>query len=198
MVIKSPNRTISTKRIRKRGGQHQQNGGGKSMVILFYRGDWCYYHDTVLMTYQKFLKKFNLKNAQLLAISPQNLQYTKQTATKTGVIFPLLSDPNCVVANKHFRISYSVENDCTLVPKLSSKDELMRYNATPSGNRHLLLPLTATYVIDPNGTVVYKHVSTDFTKFAEPIDVLKSIPSQPVQYKKKRYAFSLKFKKWMP
>jgi peroxiredoxin len=49
--------------------------------------------------------------------------------------------------------------------------DLAKFNA--DGSR--MLPLPATYVIDRDGKIVYAFVETDYTKRAEPSDILAAL-----------------------
>lgn len=141
------------------------------VILSFYRGEWCAYCNLELKALQKNLPKFQALGAKLVAISPQIPEYTESTIQKNGLsAFSVLSDSGAKVAQK-YGIDFLLDED--LRPLHSDLGiDIPLYN----GDNTFRLPVPATYVIDTDGTVLYSFVNTDFTKRAEPEDVLKAIP----------------------
>jgi peroxiredoxin len=127
------------------------------LIVTFYHSCGSSLCMVTLRALQKYQKTFESEGAKLLAISPESHESTKTSASKSGAKFPLLSDTNCQIANA-FGLTYKME-------------------AALPGNLHpRLLPMTATYVIDTDGTILYKFVNCDHTKRAEPTKILEALP----------------------
>ena len=71
------------------------------MVISFYRGGWCPYCHLELRALQKVLPEIKANNATLLAISPELPNHSLTTHEKNELKFPVLSDPDNLVAKKN-------------------------------------------------------------------------------------------------
>ncbi|MEC4805623.1 MAG: hypothetical protein SAJ12_16625 [Jaaginema sp. PMC 1079.18] len=51
--------------------------------------------------------------------------------------------------------------------------------AAHNGNEDFELPIPATYVVQPNGEIVYAFVDGDYTKRAEPSEVVDAVKNSP-------------------
>lgn len=140
------------------------------VVLVWYRGGWCPYCNLTLRAYHEALPRIQGAGATLVAISPELPDNTKETVASNGLDFIVLSDVNNTVAE-----SYGVV--FTLTPEVheiyNNAFGLDEHNGDPSGK----LPLAATYVIDREGIVRYAFLDADYTKRAEPADVLAALES---------------------
>jgi peroxiredoxin len=139
------------------------------LILTFYRGAWCPYCNMQLVAYEKYLEQFKAAGATLVAISPNLPDFTQAAVDKNDLKFPVLSDVKNVVA-KQFQLVYQL-------------DESLRpiYNAWgfdipgQNGDDTYEIPLAATYIIDASGNVIYSFVDADYTKRAEPADLLAAL-----------------------
>lgn len=136
------------------------------VVLTFYRGGWCPYCNIQLRSYQHHLDQFKLLGASLVAISPEKPDNTLSTQEKNELDFAVLSDSGNEVADD-FGLRYEI--DPRLVEKFGPLLE-----ETNADDSHTL-PLTATFVIDPSGTIRYANVTADYKLRAEPADIIKSL-----------------------
>ena len=158
------------------------------LIVIFFHGHWSTFDKFTLEALQQFHSKFQSKGANLVAISPQTLDATKQSAVTSGAKFPLLMDDGHL-ANK-FRIAYE------MAPAIR---EIFGTEVAESiGDESYSLPLTATYVIGQTGEVLFSHVSCDHTKRVEPMKILTTLPSKIIQSKRMRGPFSLRLGSWLP
>ena len=136
------------------------------VVLAFYRGGWCPYCSTELRALQAKLPEITAAGATLVAISPQTPDNSISTAEKFQLAFPVLSDQGNVVAES-FGLVFSLPE---------SLRELYRgfgYDLPAvNGDATFRLPLPATYVIDSNGVIAWRFADADYTKRAEPDDVI--------------------------
>jgi peroxiredoxin Q/BCP len=71
---------------------------GRPVVLAFYPGDETPVCTKQLCSYQDDLGRFAEFDAQVLGISPQNLDSHERFAARRGLTFPLLADPDKTVA----------------------------------------------------------------------------------------------------
>lgn len=138
------------------------------VVLVWYRGGWCPYCNIQLRTYQQLLPRFAEHDAQLVAISPELPDNSLSTKDKNDLEFHVLSDVGNKVA-ADYNIVYTLPQP--VQDKFKGKFDLAKLNGDDSAK----LPLAATFVIAPDGTVAYRFVDADYRKRAEPGDVLKAI-----------------------
>ncbi|NEQ46575.1 MAG: AhpC/TSA family protein [Leptolyngbya sp. SIOISBB] len=139
------------------------------VVIAFYRGGWCPYCNLELKALQNALASIQGTGATLVAISPETPDNSLTTQEKNELTFPVLSDLDNQVA-RQFGLVFKLP--MTLRPIYAGFGiDLVTYN----GNDHFELPIPATYVVQPNGEIVYAFADVDYTKRAEPSDVVNAL-----------------------
>ncbi len=136
------------------------------VVLKFYRGSWCPYCMIELKEYQSMYDKFEKSGCQLIAISPDTKLEIKKMKKNFDFTFPVYSDQNNAVAKK-FGLAFKLSDDLQSVYKKFGIDLEKSH-----GNNNQELPLPGTYVIDKNGKVIYAFFDVDYTKRAEPKEVL--------------------------
>ncbi len=139
------------------------------VVLNFYRGGWCPYCNLELNAYQKHLPDIEGLGASLVAISPQTPDNSLSTAEKNDLKFDVLSD----VGNK-------TANQFGLVFKLPSElhELYLKFGINipkTNGDDSWEIPMPGTYVIDKDGTVRYAYANADYTKRAEPVEVIAKL-----------------------
>lgn len=139
------------------------------VVLNFYRGGWCPYCNLELNAYQKHLPEIEGLGASLVAISPQTPDSSLSTAEKNDLKFDVLSDEGNKTANE-FGLVFE------LAPELHELYLKFGINIPESnGNDSWEIPLPGTYVIDKDGTVQYAYANADYTKRAEPSEVITKL-----------------------
>jgi peroxiredoxin len=139
------------------------------VVLVFYRGAWCPYCNLTLRALQEVHDAITARGARLVAISPQSPDDALSLAEKLELAFDVLSDPGCGTA-KLFGLAFEPADELMGVYRRIGLD-LEKANA--DGTR--LLPIPATYVIAPDGVVAWSFADADYTKRAEPADVLAAL-----------------------
>ena len=102
---------------------------GQTVVLVFYPGDDTLVCTKQLCAYNNELSQFSNVNAQILAISAQDIASNEAFSAKQGYKFPLVSDTDKTVASL-----YSVMG-------------------------LLGLPKRSVFVVDANGVIKYAHRS---------------------------------------
>ncbi len=100
---------------------------GQTVVLVFYPGDATMVCTKQLCSYNQELQQFKKVNAQILAISAQDMASHEDFSTAQGFGFPLLSDTDKTVANLYSVVGL------------------------------LGLPRRSVFVIDANGVIKYAH-----------------------------------------
>ena len=140
------------------------------VVLTWYRGGWCPYCNIQLAAYQKILPQIEELGAKLVAVSPELPDKSLSTAEKGGLRFSVLSDVNLVVARDYglvFELTPEVE---ALYGEILDIKEF--HGAEAATNE---LPLAATYGIAKDGTVAWAFLDADYTKRAEPRDIIDAL-----------------------
>lgn len=139
----------------------------QTLVLTFYRGGWCPYCMLELDAYQKMISQFQKAGAMIVAVSPDTQKEVSKTIQKRGITYSVMSDPNNSAA-KEFGIAFKVDTGTLQIYKKFGIDLEGSQN-----NQDNELPMPGTYVIDKNGVIRYSFVDPDYTKRADPEDVLK-------------------------
>ncbi len=149
-----------------------------NLVVVFYRGSWCPYCNLYLRNLQKNLAQIKAAGGNLVAISVENPDNSLSVAKKNEVEFTVLSDPNLDVARK-FGIVYELPKETDELYKSHGLD-VAKHNEMEKAE----LPLSATYVVNRKGEIVYAYLEPDYKKRAAPeviIETLSKIKSSSVK-----------------
>ena len=153
------------------------------VILKFFRGRWCPYDMTELETWQRLLPELRQRSissghkraALLVALSPQTPRQNAFTAgahaKPGGLTFPILSDPGAQVAAE-FGIGYTVpERDRTWYRSMLVNLPLLH------GDDNWRLPLPATFVLDPEGKILYTFARADHRIRPDPMEALEALQS---------------------
>ena len=140
-----------------------------NLVITFYRGAWCPFCNLYLRSLQKRLPEFRSLGAELVAISVEPQDRSLTVANDNKLDFTVLSDPNLDVSRK-FKIVYQIPN-VTNDAILELGFDIAKYN----GSEKAELPLSATYVVNRKGKIVYAFLNPDYKLRAEPADLIEAL-----------------------
>jgi peroxiredoxin len=138
------------------------------VIVNFYRGGWCPYCNFELKAYQEILPEITAAGASLVAISPEKPDVTVSTAEKNALTFEVLSDVGQKVG-RAFGLVYRFTEELKAAYRGFNLDIPAR-NGAPD---EWALPVSATYVIDRDGSIIYAYTDPDYRDRADPRDVLK-------------------------
>ena len=139
------------------------------VVLNFYRGGWCPYCNLELKAYKNRLPEIEELGASLVAISPQTPDNSLSTAEKNELEFQVLSDVGNKTADQ-FGLVFTLAEELHDLYKSFGLD-IPKFN----GDDTWELPMPGTYVLDKDGTVKYAFADADYTKRAEPEDVISTL-----------------------
>lgn len=140
-----------------------------SLIITFYRGGWCPYCNLELKAFQALLPEIKAKGAQLIAISPEAPDNSLTTTEKNELSFEVLTDANNELAQR-LGLVIELPEDLQVVYAGFGLD-VKKHN----GNDKAELPMPATFVVNQAGKITYRFVNEDYTKRAEPSEVLAAL-----------------------
>jgi peroxiredoxin len=122
-----------------------------------------------LQAYQRKLGDMKALGASLVAITPENPDNSLSTVEKNALAFDVCSDTDLSVA-RSYGLVFSLAEELRSVYRMIAKD-LSEWNASGTWE----LPIPATYVIDPSGTIRLAFVDADYTKRLEPAAILDAL-----------------------
>ena len=142
------------------------------VVVTFYRGGWCPYCNIALRALQSRLLEIKRLGGSLIAISPELPDQSLSTREKLALGFDVLSDHENAVA-RQFGLVYRV-SDAARQRLLALGRDLVASNGSTTWE----LPITATYVINPNGFVVFAHIDADYRERLDPALIVETLRSE--------------------
>src|SRR5579859_5354362 len=137
------------------------------VIVTFYRGGWCPFCNFELKAYQELLPEIRAAGASLVAISPEKPDDSLSTAEKNALTFEVLSDVGQKVG-RAFGLVYEFTEELKEAYQGFGLDIPAR-NGAPG---EWALPVSATYVINSDGTIIYAYTDVDYRDRADPRDVL--------------------------
>jgi len=145
------------------------------VIVTFYRGGWCPYCNLELKAYQDLLPQIVAAGASLVAISPEKPDDTVSTAEKNALTFEVLSDVGQKVG-RAFGLVYEFTEELKSAYRGFNLDIPAR-NGTPG---EWALPVSATYIIGRDGSIIYAYTDVDYRDRADPRDVLAVLTRKAV------------------
>jgi peroxiredoxin len=154
------------------------------VIVTFYRGGWCPYCNLELRAFQKILPDITAAGAALIAISPEKPDDTLSTAEKNALSFEVFSDIGQKVG-RAFGLVYTFSDEL----KRAYQDFGRDIPAT-NGANEWALPISATYIIGRDSTIIYAYTDADYRDRADPEEVLMflkeaSVPAEGRRPKRK-------------
>lgn len=150
---------VALKDLRKKG----------PVVLLFYRGNWCPFCNRQLKALQDSLALIQAKGAQVVAITPEMKEGIDSTISKTGAVFPILYDEDMKTALA-YEVAFNVDDRSVNRYKTGGID-LLKNN----GQKKAMLPVPAVYIINKEGTVIYRYFDENYRNRVPVSEIVKNI-----------------------
>jgi peroxiredoxin len=141
------------------------------VVLVFYRGNWCPYCSRYLAELSDALPDIRQAGAELVGVSPESEEQLSISHEElTGGMITLLFDADDEIM-KSYDVAYVVAD--SYEEKLASKKniELTDHNQ----QEEAMLPVAATYIINTDGMISYRHFDLDYTKRADIKELLTAL-----------------------
>jgi len=145
------------------------------LVVNFFRGNWCPYCRRTLEALETALPDITAAGGQLVALTPDTGSHLAATKRNHGLTYEVLSDVDGAVGLQ-FGVLFRAPDPYRELLAGRGVDLPARH-----GNEGWFIPMPATFVVDRTGIIRYAFVNADFTKRAEPdeiIEVLQRLRSE--------------------
>ena len=139
-----------------------------TVILFFYRGQWCPFCNLQLRAYADQLNEFEAKGARLIAVSPELPDFTKKAVEENGVTYPILFDENNELG-KRFGIAAEVPADH--IEALKALDLPLTER---NGVTQWELPAPAVFIIKQE-KISSALIETNYRQRAEVEDILELI-----------------------
>lgn len=143
---------------------------GKSIVLVFYRGNWCPYCNRYLSELSDAQEKIEKAGGLIIAISPESDELQEKVKQETDSKFILAQDKGYHVMEA-FGVDFEVSEK--MLSKLKKKGHDMSQTHEVEGP--VQLPVPATIVINSNGEIAYLHYDTNYKERGDIDEILASL-----------------------
>lgn len=143
--------------------------GHGPLVLGFFRGGWCPYCDRTLRALERVRPRIEALGATLLGVTPDAPEATQRAVAEKGLGFPLLSDRD----GRYARLCGALF-ELTEAHVAYYRRRGLDFPALHGGGGWVL-PVPCLYVVRPDGRVVFAHVDPDYTRRAEPEEVVRAL-----------------------
>ncbi len=129
-----------------------------SVVLVFYRGEWCPFCNKELKAIEDSLKFITGKSAIVLAVTPEKQENIVKTIEKTKATYSILYDEGLKIM-KSYGVSFKVDS----LTAVKYKSYGIDFNVA-NGSNGANLPIPAVYIINKKGEVTYRYFDADYRK----------------------------------
>lgn len=134
------------------------------LVIAFHRGHWCPYCRLNLGGLAEVQDQ--IAPVQLVAISAETQQYTREIKQEAGAAFPILTDVGCGYA---MSLNLAVWVDDAMSSLIAAAGwDVPAYH----GVQGWILPVPSVFVVGQDGLIKSRHVDPDYRRRLELSDLL--------------------------
>lgn len=129
-----------------------------TVVVIFYRGEWCPYCNKQLMELEDSMSLITEKGARIIAVTPEKKENIDKTIKKTKATYSIVADDHLKIMSA-YKVAYMLDEQTTKKYKSYGVD-LLQKNGDNGNN----LPVPAVYIINQEGIITYRYFDTDFRK----------------------------------
>lgn len=141
-----------------------------SVVLIFYRGQWCPYCNDHLSNLQDSIDFITSKGATVVAVSPEKPDYLLLSKDKSGATFTLLYDSGYVIANEYDVLFTSTDRRLFVYNTFLNAD--LKHAHSDSSQR---LPVPATFIISQEGIIVWRHFDVNYKNRSTVKEILENL-----------------------
>ena len=128
-----------------------------TVVLVFYRGEWCPYCNRELMALEDSLKFITEKGAIVLAITPEIPENIFKTIEKTKASYSILYDEGLKTMNS-YEVTFKV--DSLTIEKY--KGYGIDFNKSNGAKNGANLPIPAVFIINQKGEITYRFFDKNY------------------------------------
>jgi peroxiredoxin len=137
------------------------------VILSFYRGHWCPYSNVELSALVQVYPQIRAFGAEVLYVGPETRRNGAKMRQKWDAPFPVLYD-----AEGRAMDAYSVVFE---LPDYLRGDYALLGFPDLNPETGWRLPIPATFLIDQLGVIRARHLDPDFSRRAEPADILAAL-----------------------
>ena len=128
-----------------------------SVVLFFYRGNWCPYCNKHLVGFQGAVSRIIERGATVIAVAPETPENVKATVENIGIEFSIISDNNHDIVTK-YNVGFYVTAEYAAMVKEKIGTNISEHNGTSEAQ----LPIPATYIIGSDGKIAKIFFNSDY------------------------------------
>jgi len=137
-----------------------------SVVLVFYRGEWCPYCNKQLMALEDSLKMKTNKGAKLIAITSEKQENITKTIQKTKATYSIISDDSLKIMTA-YKVVFELD------VKTTEKYKNWGFNLSDmNGTNENNLPVPAVYIINKEGKITFKYFDTNYKNRVSVAEIL--------------------------
>jgi len=141
------------------------------VVLVFYRGGWCMYCNRQLQALQSRLEDFKSLGASIVAISVDLQENAAKSVEEKQLGFTVISDPEADLLQL-YNLVFQVPDDVVKQYEEYGID----LNAASGRDDHVI-SISATYVIDRSGKIVFANANKDYKVRPSIDEILEALRS---------------------
>lgn len=132
----------------------------KKVVIIFYRGHWCPFCMRHLSTLEDSLALLQAKDCKVIVVTPEKPADISQAIEKTNAHYSIVYDKSYTIM-KLFQVNFSQNHS----------------NRNPHPNKIIgpQLPVPATYIVNQDKTIKWRHFDKNYTQRASIKSILEHL-----------------------
>jgi peroxiredoxin len=136
------------------------------LVVNLFRGNWCPFCRRTLEALETALPGIEGTGGHLVALTPDTGSHFAETRRRHGLTYEILSDVDGAVGLQ-FGVMFRAPQRYRELLEGLGVDLEERH-----GNASWFIPMPATFVVDQSGVIRYAFVNVDFTRRAEPDEII--------------------------
>ena len=140
------------------------------VVVVFYRGQWCPVCMPHLRKLQDGLMEIKGKGASILIITPEKQKNIQKTILKTSITIPIIYDENYRIM-EDFDVAFLPGKGLRLMYNTLFRADLKNAQSDDSQT----LPVPATFIIDKDSNVIWRHFDRNYIKRANTEEILNQL-----------------------
>jgi peroxiredoxin len=141
-----------------------------SVVLVFYRGQWCPFCNRELSALEDSLKYISAKGGTVIAVSPEKPENIIKTIEKTKASYAVLHDDGLKIM-KSYDVAFQVDSLTVSKYKSYGVDFTIANGEANGAN----LPIPAVYIINKQGVVTYRYFDKDYRNRPTVKELLKHL-----------------------
>jgi len=142
----------------------------QQVVLFFYRGYWCGLCNKYLKAYQDSLNMIEGPEVKVIGITAEKPANVDKTVDETGAEFSILFDKDGKIMEKYGVNFHVTDKYQDMITEYASID-LKNVN----DQKQVTLPVPATYIINSNRKITYRHFDVDYSDRAYAREIIENL-----------------------